>query len=58
MTALDLWFGGRTRRQIADAGMAVCDLARLREWLLQAALGAGAQPLVGEVAVLRASEHG
>ncbi len=46
---LDLWFGARTRRVIDDAGMAVCDGARLTASLRVAAAEAGAVPLGGRV---------
>lgn len=58
VSVLDLWFGSQTRRQIADAGMAVCDLPQLRESLLQTATEAGAGLLAGKVTDFRPTEHG
>ncbi|TDC19040.1 lycopene cyclase family protein [Actinomadura bangladeshensis] len=55
---LDLWFGTRTRRVIDDAGMAVCDRARLLASLHRAATEAGAVPLAGRVADLRRADGG
>ncbi|GGV21393.1 hypothetical protein GCM10010182_49540 [Actinomadura cremea] len=56
--ALDLWFGARTRRVIDDAGMAVCDGARLTASLRGVAVETGVLPLSGRVTDLNRAGDG